>query len=62
MTPVNVFAPPPSILITLHLHTGLGLITSHGLREYEAKKLRSPAWFRQDNAIFSSYIHLTNGK
>ena len=24
--------------------TGLGFITSHGLREYEVKKLRSPAF------------------
>ena len=42
--------------------TGLGFITSHRLREYEAKKLLSPACSRLENAIVSPHIHATNGK
>ena len=30
-----------------------------GFREYEEEKLRSPAWYRQENANFSPHIHGT---
>ena len=43
-------------------NTGAGNITSHRLREYEVKELRSPACYRQQNAIFSPDIHATDGK
>ena len=42
--------------------TAVGNITSHRLREYEVKKLRSPACCRQENAIFSPCTHATDGK
>ena len=45
-----------------HTFTGLGYITSHRLREYEIKKLRSPACCRQENEIFSPHSHATDGK
>ena len=44
------------------LSTGPEIITSHGLREYEKEKLRSLAFCRQENAIFSPHIHATDGK
>ena len=43
-------------------HTGAGNITSHQLREYEVKKLRSPTCSRPKNGIFSHHIHATDGK
>ena len=45
--------------------TGAENITSHDvnmMREYDVKKLRSPACSRLDNANFSPRIHATNGK
>ena len=42
--------------------TGLGFITSNRLREYEVKKLRSPACSRLENAIFLPCIHATDRK
>ena len=46
----------------VEVSTGLLFITSHQLREYEVKELRSPACCRQENAISSPHIHATDGK
>ena len=42
--------------------TGLGFITSHGLREYEVKKLRSPAFCGWRKRKLITQFHATHGK
>ena len=41
--------------------TGVRFMVRSGFREYEVKKLRSPACSRQENAMFPPHIHGTWG-
>ena len=49
----------PSGRLQLHLITGVDFMLRSGFREYEVKKLRTPACSRQQNAIFPPHLHGT---
>ena len=50
--PNLIFRSPP-------YNTGVHFMVRSRFREYEVKKLRSPACSRQENAIFPCHIHGT---
>ena len=62
----NVFAlqihlslAPEGVISSLWIYTGVHFMVRSGFREYDVKKLRSPACSRQENATFPTHIHRT---